>query len=97
RAGPLASVVTLVMGTVAALTAALLQGWFGRPQPRSAFRRRQSGSFIVGLGEVVLAGAWAGTAALATRGSMWAAAPALFGAMIMAGAIEARPGAKLAS
>ncbi len=96
-AAPWAALVVLVMGSVAALTAALLQAWFGRPQPRSAFRRRQSGSFVVGLGEVALAGAWAGTAALAARGSLWALAPALLGAMIMAGAIEARPDAKPAS
>ncbi|QYE36577.1 hypothetical protein KZX46_12035 [Polymorphobacter sp. PAMC 29334] len=90
QAAPWAALVVLVMGSVAALTAALLQAWFGRPQPRSAFRRRQSGSFVVGLGEVALAGAWAGTAALAARGSLWAIAPALLGAMIMAGAVEAR-------
>ncbi len=87
---PAAAAVTLVMASVAALTAALIQAWFGRPQPRAAFRRRQSGSFVIGLGEIVLAGAWAGTAALAARGSLWAVAPAMLGAIIMAGAIEAR-------
>lgn len=87
---PWAAAVTLVMGVVAALTAALLQAWFGKVQPRAAFRRRQSGSFVVGLGQVALAGAWSGTAALLARGSIWALAPALFGCMIMAGAIEAR-------
>nr|WP_295663827.1 hypothetical protein [Polymorphobacter sp.] len=97
RAAPWSAVVTLVMGAVAALAAALLQAWFGKPQPRAVFRRRQSGSFVLGLGEIVLAGAWSGTAALAARGSAWAIAPALLGAMIMAGAIEARPGAKPAS
>lgn len=85
-----AAAVTLVMGTVSAVTAALLQAWFGRPASRSAFRRRQRGSFVVAIGEIVLAGAWSGTASLLVRGSPWAAAPALFGAMIVAGAIEAR-------
>jgi ABC-2 type transport system permease protein len=89
---PGAAIVTLVMASIAALTAALIQAWFGRPQPRAAFRRRQSGSFVVGLGEIVLAGAWSGSAALAARGSLWAVAPAMLGAMIMAGAIEARRG-----
>ena len=82
--------VTLVLGVTAATTGALLQAWFGKPQPRSAFRRRQSGSFVVGLGEVALAGAWSGTAALLARGSIWALAPALLSGAIMAGAIEAR-------
>ena len=87
---PWAAAVTLVMGVVAALTAALLQAWFGKVQPRAAFRRRRSGSFVVGLGQVALAGAWSGTATLLAHGSIWTIAPALFGCMIMAGAIEAR-------
>ncbi len=89
-ARPWAAAVTLGMGTVAAVSAALIQGWFGRPAPRSAFRRRQVGSFAVAIGELVLAGCWSGTASLLVRGSLWAAAPALVAAMIMAGAIEAR-------
>ena len=88
---PWAAAVTVATGTVAAVTAALLQAWFGKVRPRAVFRRRQSGSFVLGVGEVVLAAAWSGTAALLTRGSPWALAPALFGTMIMAGAIEARP------
>lgn len=90
-AAPWAAAVTIVMGSVAAITAALLQAWFGTPQPRAAFRRRQSGSFVVGVGEVVLAGAWSGTATLLARASVWAVVPALLAGMILAGAIEARP------
>ena len=85
-----AGAVTLGMGLVAAASAAQIQAWFGRPAPRSAFRRRQSGSFVVGVGEIVLAGAWSATATLLVRGSPWALAPALLAAMIVAGAIEAR-------
>lgn len=87
---PWAAVVTLIGGTGAAVTAALLQAWFGRPAPRSAFRRRQQGSFVIGVGEIVLAAAWAGTATLLARGSVAAIAPGLVVATIMAGAIEAR-------
>ncbi len=90
RHAPGVAAVTLVMGSIAALSAALLQAWFGRPQPRAAFRRRQSGSFIVGLGEVLLAAAWSGTTALLARGSPFAVAPALLAGMILAGAVEAR-------
>jgi len=90
RDAPFAAAVTLVMGSVAAASAAVLQAWFGRPQPRAAFRRRQSGSFVIGLGEVLLAAGWSGTAALIARGSPFAIAPALLAGMILAGAIEAR-------
>lgn len=89
-ASPWVAAVVAVVGLVAVLTAALLQAWFGRPAPRSAFRRRQSGSFAVGIGEVVLAGAWSSTTTLLARGSAWAVAPALLGAMVMAGAVAAR-------
>jgi ABC-2 type transport system permease protein len=89
-AGARAAGVTLAIGAVAAVTAAQLQAWFGRPAPRAAFRRRQAGSFVVALGEVVLAGAWSGTASLLVGGSWWAAVPAVIGGAIMAGAIEAR-------
>lgn len=85
-----AAAVTLAIGTAAAITAALLQAWFGKPAARSAFRRRQQGSFVIGVGEIALAGAWAGTASLLVRGSAWAAAPAVLAGMIVAGAIEAR-------
>lgn len=88
--GARAAGVTLVLGTVAAVSGALLQAWFGRPAPRAAFRRRQSGSFVVAVGEIVLAGAWSATASLLVRGSPWALAPALLAGLIMAGAIEAR-------
>ncbi len=84
-----AGVAALGVGTVAAVTAALVQAWFGTPAPRSAFRRRQQASFVVGIGELVLAGGWAACANLAARGSPWALAPALLAAAIMAGAIEA--------
>lgn len=89
-AGAWPAAVTLAMGMVAAVSAALLQAWFGRPALRSAFRRRQAGSFAVAVGEIVLAGAWSGTASLLVRGSVWALAPALLAGLIMAGAIEAR-------
>ncbi len=90
RPSPWGAAVTLVMGGVAAVSAALIQSWFGRPARRTAFRRRPAVSFAVGLGEVLLAGAWAGTAGLLARGSPLAVAPALLAGMIVAGAIEAR-------
>ena len=82
--------VTLGIGSAAAVSVALFQAWFGKPAPRSAFRRRQQQSFVVGVGELLLAGSWAATANLLARGSVWALAPALVAGMIVAGAVEAR-------
>jgi ABC-2 type transport system permease protein len=87
---PAAAAATIGVGAVAAVTAALLQAWFGKPAPRSAFRRRAQASFVIGVGELILAAAWAATANLLALGSGWAVAPALIAAMIVAGAIEAR-------
>ncbi len=87
---PAAAAATLGVGIVAAVTAAQLQAWFGKPAPRSAFRRRAQASFVIGVGELILAAAWAATANLLAQGSAWAAAPALVAAMIIAGAAEAR-------
>ena len=89
---PIAAAALLCMAVVAAVSATLLQSWFGRPALRSAFRRRQAQSIVIGIGEVGLAGAWAATASLLARQSVWALAPALIGCMILAGAIEARAG-----
>ncbi len=87
---PAAGAAGLAMSVVAALTGALLQGWFGKPAPRRAFRQRQRSSLVLGVGEIVLAAAWSGVAALLARGSVWAIAPALLGATLMAGADAAR-------
>jgi hypothetical protein len=59
-----------------ALCAALQQLLIGRPQKRSTFRRRQSGSMLLAISEYVMAGGFSGTAALLVQGSPWAAAPA---------------------
>ena len=87
---PAAAAATLGVGAVAAVTAALLQAWFGKPASRSAFRRRAQASFVIGVGELILAAAWAATANLLAQGSGWAVAPALLAATIVAGAAEAR-------
>ncbi len=86
----LAALALLVCGCIAALTGALLQAWFGTPAPRSNFRRRQQGSIVLGVGELVLAASWSGVAALLARGSLWALAPGLLAATILAGADAAR-------
>ncbi len=94
RFGVWPAAVTLAMGTLASASAALVQSWFGRPAPRSAFRRRQSRSLVVGLGEIALAAAWAGTAELLVRGSVAAVVPALVAGTLLAGAIEAHAAAQ---
>ena len=85
-----AGIVLLAVGAFAAVTGATLQAWFGKPAPRSAFRRRQQGSLVLGVGELALAASWSGVAALLTRGSPWALAPLLLAATILAGANAAR-------
>ena len=85
-----AGVALLVCALAAAVTGALLQAWFGTPAPRSNFRRRQQGSIVLGVGELLLAASWSGVAALAARGSPWALAPGLLAATILAGADAAR-------
>jgi len=46
----------------AALSAAMLQGRFGKPQPRRAFRRRQRGSLLLAIGEFAVISTWSGLA-----------------------------------
>ncbi len=86
--------VMVATATLAATSAAVIQSWFARPAPRSAFRRRQSGSFVVGVGEIALAAAWASLAGMLVRGSVGAVVPALVAGTILAGAREAHAAAQ---
>lgn len=78
-----AGAVAVLLCPVAAATAAIQQGWAGRPQRRKAFRFRQKGSLLLAVSEYVMAGCWSGTAALATYGSPWALAPALLAVTVL--------------
>lgn len=71
-----AGVVTLMMCLVAVVAAAAQQGWAGQPQNRRTFRFRQKSSLILAVAEYVVAGAWAGVAALLIQRSDWWSAPA---------------------
>ena len=88
---PWPALIAVMTSTGAAVSASLLQGWFGKPQRRSAFRRRQRGSLLLALGEFAIISGWSGTAAMLARNSPWAAAPAIFVAVIMAALASARP------
>ena len=68
-----------------ATSAALQQGWAGRPQQRRAFRSRQKSSLLLAVSEYGMAGAWAGTAALLVQGSAFAALTAVLALAILAG------------
>ncbi len=83
--GPRAGLAALLLCPVAAATAALQQGWAGRPQPRRTFRSRQKSSLLLAVSEYAMAGAWAGTAALLARGSGWAAATAALALLLLGG------------
>ncbi len=84
-----AGLVALLLCPLAAATAAVQQGWAGRPQQRRAFRSRQKSSLLLAISEYSMAGAWAGTAALLVTGSSFAALAAgmalaiLFGSRAM--------------
>ncbi len=75
---PLAGAVATVSAALSALSAGLLNLWFEKPTPRSAFRRR-GGSVVVTLGELALAVCWALAAVLALLAPVWAAAPVAVG------------------
>ncbi len=80
-----AGAAALLLGPVAAATAALQQGWAGRPQPRRAFRSRQKSSLLLAVSEYAMAGAWAGTAALLVQASAWAAVTAVLALFLLGG------------
>jgi len=80
-----AGAAALLLCPVAAATAALQQGWAGRPQPRRAFRSRQKSSLLLAVSEYAMAGAWAGTAALLVQESAWAAATAVLALLLLGG------------
>ncbi len=78
-----AGVIALLMATVAAASSAALQGWYGKPAPRKAFKSRQRGGFVLGIAELVLVSAWGGTALLIARLSPFALLPALVACAIV--------------
>lgn len=80
-----AGAAALLVSPVAAATAALQQGWAGRPQPRRAFRSRQKSSLLLAVSEYAMAGAWAGTAALLVQESVWAMATAVLALLLLGG------------
>ena len=59
---PAAALVALGTALGAALSAAMLQGRFGKPQPRRAFRRRQRGSLLLAIGEFAVISGWSALA-----------------------------------
>ncbi len=79
-----AGAIALLLCLVAAVSAVIQQSWAGRPQRRKAFRFRRKGSLLLAVSEYVMAGSWAGTATLLTRGSLWALAPALLALVTLA-------------
>lgn len=83
---PLAAAAVLATSTAAALTLALLQARFGKPQSRRAFRRRTNGSLALTFGELALVGVWAATAGLVITHPLWALVP-LAGLVVLLGAL----------
>ena len=80
---PLAVLVTVPLCLIGAWCAAQQQVWLGKPQKRSTFRRRQSGSMLLAISEYAMAGGWSGTAALLVQGSPFAPLPALLSVAVL--------------
>ncbi len=80
---PWAGLVATVSTALSAISAGLLNLWFEKPAPRSAFRRR-GGSVVVSLGEVALGVCWALAAALAILAPVWALLPGAVGLGLLA-------------
>ncbi len=89
---PLAGAVTLCASIGAAVTTALLQARFGKPQPRRAFRRRANGSIALAFGELALVGVWAATAGLLITSPLWALIPLTVLVMVLAALATGRSG-----
>ena len=56
--------------TVSALSNALIQLWYVKPMPRSAFRRRGQGALLANLGGLFVTFGWAAVATLADYGTL---------------------------
>ena len=80
---PWAGLVATASAAASALSSSLLNLWFEKPTPRSAFRRR-GGSVIVSLGELALSLCWALAATLAILAPIWALAPLAVGLGLLA-------------
>ncbi len=80
---PWAAVVATFSTALSAISAGLLNLWFEKPTPRSAFRRR-GGSVIVTLGELALAVCWALAAVLLLLAPIWALLPVGVGLGLLA-------------
>ncbi len=90
RIHPWSGAIAVVMATVSGASAAALQGWYGKPAPRKAFRQRQRAGWVLGFAELVMVGAWGGAALLLARLSPLALLPALIAAAIVYAAGEGR-------
>lgn len=89
---PLAAVAVIATSTAAALTMALLQARFGKPQPRRAFRRRVNGSLALTFGELALVGIWAATAGLVITHPLWSLIPLALLMLLLGALLTGRAG-----
>ncbi len=80
---PWAGLVATIATALSAISAGLLNLWFEKPAPRSAFRRR-GGSVVVSLAELALGVCWALAAALAILAPAWSLAPIVVGLALLA-------------
>jgi ABC-2 type transport system permease protein len=90
RGDPRAAAVAILFACVSALGSALVQAWYAKPAARSAFKRRQRGTVVLGLAEIFMVGLWSTAAVLAVRGSAFALLPAGLAAALFYAAADAR-------
>ena len=67
---PWAALCATFGATVSALSNALIQLWYVKPMPRSAFRRRGQGALLANLGGLFVTFGWAAVATLADYGTL---------------------------
>jgi ABC-2 type transport system permease protein len=80
---PLTGLAATLGAAAAAVSAGLINAWRPSPGKRSEFRRRRSGSLLVGLSLFVVTGLIAASTALLAAGTAWALAPAAVAALAL--------------
>jgi ABC-2 type transport system permease protein len=80
---PLVGVAATAGAAAAAGAAGLINAWHPSPGKRSEFRRRRSGSILIGWAQLIVSAFIAGATGLAAAGLVWALLPAIVAGLIL--------------
>jgi ABC-2 type transport system permease protein len=81
---PFIGVVASLGALGSAASAGMINLWFEKATPRTAFRNRRNGSVLAGIAEVLVGMSWGLTTGVAATGSVFAVIPAAFTVAAMA-------------